>query len=88
MRITAYKLLTLAILLLAAVRKKVGGSIGWEMRSDRDVQNQMVKVWFSVARGILIECCDCGLSHRFFESEKGSHAIPERPKGYDYKWRV
>ena len=88
MRISVYKILTLAILLLAAVRKKVGGSIGWELRSDRDAQNQMLKVWFSKARGILIECCDCGLSHRFFESEKGSHAIPERPKGYDYKWRV
>lgn len=88
MRIFFYKLLTLLIILLAMVRKKVGNKITWELRKDRDEQNLMPQVWFSKARGILLECCDCGLSHRLFESERGSHAWPERPRGYDYKWRL
>lgn len=90
MRICLYKILTLLIILLSRFRfRVVGGRYGsWELRNDRDEQNIMPKVWFSKARGILLECCDCGLSHRLFESEKGSHAIPERPKGYNYKWRL
>ena len=88
MKMSAYKFLTLAILLLAVVRRKVGSSIGYELRSDRDEQNIMPQMWFSKARGILLKCCDCGLSHRLFESDRGSHAWPERPKGYDYKWRL
>lgn len=89
MRITIYKLLTLLITLLARVRfGVVGGQHGnWELRKERDEQNIMPQMWFSKASGILLECCDCGLSHKLFESEKGSHAIPERPKGYDYRWR-
>ncbi len=88
MRLLMYKLITLLIILLAKLRCRVANSVGWELRSDRDEQNLMPQMWFSKARGILLECCDCGLSHRLFESEKGSHAWPERPKGYDYKWRL
>lgn len=88
MRLIMYKGLTLLIILLAKLRCRVAKSIGWELRKDRDEQNLMPQMWFSKARGILLECCDCSLSHRLFESDKGSHAWPERPKGYDYKWRL
>ena len=89
-RLFLYKVLTLLIILLGRLRFYVsGGRYGsWELRSDRDEQNLMPQMWFSKARGILLECCDCGLSHRLFESNRGSHAWPERPKGYDYKWRL
>lgn len=85
-----YKVLTLFIILLGRLRFCVaGGRYGaWELRKDRDEQNLMPQMWFSKARGILLECCDCGLSHRLFESERGAHAWPERPKGYNYKWRL
>jgi len=89
-RLILYKLLTLFIIFLSCLRFRViGGRYSpWELRSDRDEQNLMPQMWFSKARGILLECCDCGLSHRLFESDRGSHAWPERPKGYDYKWRM
>ena len=88
MRLFLYKVLTVAIILLGKLRYKAGTSIGWELRKDRDEQNLMPKMWFSRANGILLGCCDCGLSHRLFESERGSHAWPERPIGYDYRWRL
>jgi len=89
-RLFLYKLLTLLIIVLSRLRfRAVGGTYGpWELRKYRDEQNLMPQVWFSKANGILLECCDCGLSHRLFESDRGSHAWPERPKGYDYKWRL
>ncbi len=88
MRLLAYKLLTAQIIALSRLRFRIIRPEDWEMRKDRDAQNKMRRVWFSKGRGILVECCDCGLTHRFFESEQGSHAIPERPKGYDYHWRL
>lgn len=90
MRLFLYKVLTLLIILLGRLRfYAIGRAYApWELRSDRDEQNLMPQMWFSKARGILLECCDCGLSHRLFESDRGSHAWPERPKGYDYKWRL
>lgn len=88
MNMFAYKLLTLVIILLARLRHKVGDNIGWELRKDRDEHNLMPKILFSKGYGILLGCCDCGLYHRLFESDRGSHAWPERPKGYDYKWRL
>lgn len=90
MRLFAYNALTLLIIVLSKLRlRAVGGRYGsWELRKDRDEQNLMPNMFFSKARGILLECCDCGLSHRLFESERGSHAWPERPRGYDYRWRL
>lgn len=90
MRLFIYKFLTLLIIVLSRLRFYiVGGRYGaWELRSDRDEHNLIPQVWFSKANGILLECCDCGLSHRLFESDKGSHGWPERPIGYDYKWRL
>lgn len=88
MRIFIYRLLTLLIIILARARFRVVNPAHWELRSDRDEHNLIPNMWFSKARGILLECCDCGLSHRLFESERGSHGWPERPKGYNYKWRL
>ena len=90
MRLIFYKLLTLFIIFLGRLRFRVisGRSGSWEIRSGQDKQNLMPQVWFSKARGILLECCDCGLAHRLFESDLGSHAWPERPRGYDYKGRL
>lgn len=88
MKLLCYNILTLVITLLAQVRGKVALSIGVELRKDRDEQNIMPQVWFSKGYGILLGCCDCGLSHRLYESEEGSHAVPERPRGYNYKWRL
>lgn len=90
MRLLLYKFLTLSIILLGRLRFHIAGGrySSWELRKDRDEQNLIPNMYFSKARGILIECCDCGLSHQFSESEKGAHCIPERPKGYDYKWRL
>ncbi len=87
MRLFIYKVLTLLIILLSRLRFHAAGS-RWELRKDRDEQNLMPQMWFSKANGILLECCDCGLSHKLFESDRGSHAWPERPIGYDYKWRL
>ena len=89
-RLFLYTVLTLLIILLSRLRfYAAGGRYGkWELRSDRDEQNLMPQMWFSKTRGILLECCDCGLSHRLFESDRGSHVWPERPRGYDYKWRL
>lgn len=83
-----YCLLTAMIIALAKVRAKIAGAIGMELRKDRDEINLMPKIWFSKGYGILLECCDCGLAHRLFESKRGSHAWPERPKGYKYRWRL
>ena len=88
MRLLVYKALTLIIIILNIARKKVCFYYPWELRKDRDGQNLIHGYWFSKGNGILIECCDCGLAHRFFEDERGAHCIPERPKGYDYKWRL
>lgn len=89
MRLFIYKLLTLLIIILNMTRKKVCFyDCPWELRKDRDEQNLIPGFWFSKGYGILLECCDCGLTHRLFESDRGSHAWPERPKGYDYKWRL
>jgi len=91
MRVLLYTLLTTAIIALSRLRLRVVGRYGcgrWELRKDRDEQNLMPQMWFSKGNGILLECCDCGLSHRLFEDNRGSHAIPERPKGYQYRWRL
>lgn len=89
MRSCLYSILTAVIILLGRLRFRIaGGRYGsWELRKDRDEQNLMPQMWFSKGNGILLECCDCGLSHKLFESPRGSHAWPERPKGYGYKWR-
>lgn len=88
-RLFLYKALTLLIIVLGRLRFHAAGRYGkWQLRKDRDEQNLIPQMWFSKANGILLECCDCGLSHRLFESDRGSHAWPERPKGYDYKWRL
>lgn len=86
-RLLLYKALTLAIMLFSEWRYRLIGHYMWELRKDRDEQNFMANMWFSKGSGILLECCDCGLSHRLFESDKGSHGWPERPIGYDYRWR-
>lgn len=83
----AYKILTLLIILISILRRRFAGR-RWELRKDRDERNLIRGYFFSKGNGILIECCDCGLSHRFFEDEKGTHCIPERPVGYDYKMRL
>lgn len=80
-----YKLLTTLIILLAALRRRCVRD--WVLRKERDEQNLIPGYWFSKGNGILIECCDCGLSHRFYEDEKGAHCIPERPRKYVYKLR-
>lgn len=87
MKLFLYCVLTGLIMTLASLRQKIAFSIGMELRKDRDEHNLMPQMWFSKARGILLECCDCGLSHRLYESERGSHALPLRPRGYDYRWR-
>jgi len=83
-----YTVLTLLITLLAMLRHKVGNSIGWELRIDRDERNLIPNLWFSKGNKISLFCCDCGLAHRLFESERGSHAWPQRPTGFGYKWRL
>ena len=90
MKLFMYKILTLLIILLGRLRFKAAGGRYelLELRKDRDEKNLMPQMWFSKGSGILLECCDCGLSHRLFESERGSHAWPERPRGYDYSWRL
>ena len=88
MRLILYQLCTLLILILARFRARIARAIGMELRKDRDEQNIMPQMWFSKGYGILLECCDCGLSHRLFERERGSHAWPERPRGYRYRWRL
>ena len=87
MKLFLYRLLTVGVMVFANFRHKIALSIGMELRKDRDEQNLMPQMWFSKGNGIMLECCDCGLSHRLFESERGSHAWPERPRGYDYRWR-
>ena len=81
-----YKLLTVLIILLAILRKRCGRD--WVLRKERDDHNLISGYWISKDRGILIECCDCGLAHQFFEDKGGTHAIPERPRRYDYKLRL
>lgn len=88
MRLPLYKFLTSLIIILNIIRKRLCWySIPWELRKERDEQNLITGYWVSKGHGILLECCDCSLSHRLFEDERGTHCIPERPKGYDYKWR-
>ena len=89
MKLLIYEILTFVIIVLARLRFAVIEKYGvWELRKDRDEQNLIPNEWFSKGNGILLECCDCGLSHRLFESAEGSHGWPERPKGYDYRWRL
>lgn len=81
-----YKLLTTIIILLAKLRKRCVHD--WVLRKERDEHNLIPNYSFSKGRGLIIECCDCGLGHQFYEDEKGIHCIPERPRDYDYKWRL
>lgn len=82
-----YRFLTMLIICLARLRKSCGKN--WVMRVERDDHNLIPGYSFKAgSKSFLIECCDCGLAHQFFEDEKGVHGIPERPKGYDYKWRL
>lgn len=88
MRLLVYKFLTLVIIILNIIRKRLCWySLKWGLRKERDEQNLIPGYWVSKDNGILLECCDCGLSHRLFEDERGTHCIPERPLDYDYKWR-
>jgi len=79
-----YRLLTSLIILLALARKRVGNSLGWEIRKDRAEQN---RIYFDINIGFLLECCDCSLSHKLKQGEGFIDCIPERPRGYDYSWR-
>jgi len=79
-----YRLLTSLIILLGRARFKMGNSLGWEIRKDRAEQNQ---IHFDINLGFLLECCDCGLSHKLQQRQGFIDCIPERPRGYDYSWR-
>lgn len=87
MRIVLYTVLTLVIIVLAKCRFKLVNvlGIGYELRKDRAEQN---RIYFDMSNGFLLECCDCGLSHKLKQQEDYIDCIPERPRGYVYKWRL
>ena len=82
-KLGTYQGLTELIQRINEFRKKYGRS--WGLRKDRDKQNLISGYWVSRGNGILLECCDCGLSHRLYEDERGTHCIPERPRDYQYR---
>lgn len=87
MRVLVYSLLTMLIIALFKLRYKVVNvrGVGWELREDRAKQN---RIYFDIKKGFLLECCDCGLSHKLKQQEGYLDCIPERPKGYAYRWRL
>lgn len=87
-KVLTYRFLTFLIIALNILRERICRYTPWELRKDRDERNLIHGEWFSKANGILLECCDCGLTHRLYEDERGAHCIPQRPKKYDYKWRI
>ncbi len=88
LKVLTYRLLTFLVIALSILRERICRHAPWELRKDRDERNLISGSWLSKDSGILLECCDCGLAHRLYEDKSGTHCIPQRPKEYDYKWRI
>lgn len=89
-----YKILTFLIIVLGRIRHRV--TLGmWEgLRKDSPLIKDTIPFdELDRKRGVTIECCDCGLEHRFFKEflfDLGINVLqawPLRPEGYDYSWR-
>ena len=84
-----YKLLTFLIMILGKWRQKVarGGYMGLRKNSPL-IKDTIPFQDIAKGRGVLVECCDCGLEHRFFKDGEEFKAQPLRPIDYDYSWRI
>lgn len=85
MKLTIYVLLTRFIKVLAGWRYKVGNSIGWQARWERDDMNLIASEYLSDTKATTrLGCCDCDLDHGIWVDNKGLHLVPWRPKNYKY----
>ena len=80
-KVWLYILLTTLIIVLSKLRFRFGNAIGWELRNERELQN---RIYFEIKKGFLLECCDCGLSHKLKQHQDYIDCIPERPRRYRY----
>lgn len=83
-----YKVLTFLIMVLARLRRRVTGGRMGLVKNSPLIKDEIPFRYLDEERGILIECCDCGLEHRFFKAGLCLGVWPLRPTGYDYSWRV
>lgn len=72
MRLLAYKSLTLLIILLGRLRFHLSFPLGRYFRKDSPLESPLPFRYLSI-NGIWIECCDCGLVHRFFKGTLDEH---------------
>lgn len=92
-----YKILTFLIMVLGRMRQRVAGDL-MELIKKSPLIVEEIGIDELEDRGILVECCDCGLAHRFFRhrvlspfSERKKDILktwPLRAVGYDYSWRL
>lgn len=84
-----YKALTLLIIIVGKLRHRFRGEwMGIVKNSPLSSPMPAHYLREGYRPGIYIECCDCGLAHRFFIEGEELHAWPVRPRGYDYSWRL
>lgn len=90
-----YKILTFLITVLRRLRRRflIGEWMGLKTDSLL-IEGVILFDDLSEKRGVLIECCDCGLEHKFFKKFDfgvGGDILQIyslRPVGYDYTWRL
>jgi len=66
MGLQAYKVLTLLIILLGKLRFRLSFRLEKGFRKDSPLEAPLPFRYLSI-NGIWVECCDCGLAHRFFK---------------------
>ena len=86
MKLWLYVLLTWLLKQFGAWRYRVGNSIGWQARWERDRRNIIPSEHLGDIQGTTrLGCCDCELDHALWVDSEGLHLIPWRPRGFHYK---
>lgn len=82
-----YKILTFLIMVLNKWRYSVVSD--WRIvKKSPLVKDTIPFKELAEDYGVIIECCDCGLKHRFFKEGEELKLQPLRPVDYDYSWRL
>ncbi len=83
-----YKILTFLMMCLNKCRYR--SVSGWKIVKNSPLVKDTIpfKELSENHYGIIIECCDCGLKHRFFKENEKLEVKPVRPIDYDYSWRL
>ena len=82
-----YKILTFLIMILSKWRYRIVPK--WRLVKNSPLIKDKIPFRDVAERnGVYVECCDCGLRHRFFKDGEELKAQPLRPTDYNYSWRL